>query len=138
MSVSRQPVLAVGGILIEEDKVLLVLRAHEPARGQWAIPGGKVKIGESLEQALIREIREETGLNVEVSTLVTVFERIDRDSAGEVRLHYVVLDYEVRRTGGRLHAADDALQVRWFGRDELNNNDVTDSTRELLQKKYNF
>lgn len=109
------PLVGVGAVIVHEGRVLLVQRGHEPLRGQWSIPGGLIEIGEMLHEAVVREVREETGLDVEPIELVELLDRIH--SEGErVRYHYVIADYLCRVVGGTLKAADDADAVRWVER----------------------
>jgi len=111
------PLVGVGAVIVHEGRVLLVQRGHEPLRGQWSIPGGLIEIGEMLHEAVVREVREETGLDVEPIELVELLDRIH--SEGErVRYHYVIADYLCRVVGGTLKAADDAEAVRWVERAE--------------------
>lgn len=130
------PQLGVGAIVVHQDKILLVRRGREPARGQWAIPGGKVASGESLVDATRREIREETGLDVEVDALAWHFEFVERDEAGEVKFHYVVLDFYARYLGGELKAGDDAAAVCWFCFDELADLALNPSTAKALRELF--
>lgn len=113
------PVAAVGGIVIDGDRVLLVRRALPPRQGEWSLPGGRLELGESLAAAAAREVREETGLEVEVGPVVEVFDRVHRDEAGGIRFHFVIVDFLCRVTGGTLGAGDDAADVRWATRDEV-------------------
>jgi 8-oxo-dGTP diphosphatase len=113
------PMMGVGAVVVREGRVLLVRRGNEPLKGQWSLPGGGLELGESLEAGLIREVREETGLTVEIVELVELLDRIHRD-AGRVRYHYVIADYLCRVTGGELQAASDADAVRWVERAEWN------------------
>lgn len=123
MSASRRyperPLVGVGGIVVEAGRVLLVKRSHEPLAGRWSLPGGLVEIGETLAEAVRREVREETGLDVRVGVLVEVVERVLRDAGGRVEYHYVLADFLCRPTGGALAAADDAAEVAWATREEL-------------------
>lgn len=89
----EQPIVAVGGILFKEEELLLVKRKNEPSKGKWSIPGGVVEIGESLEDALLREIMEETALEVEIKGLVDIYQNIKKDPQGRIRFHYVIIDY---------------------------------------------
>lgn len=121
------PLVGVGAVIVSEGRVLLVQRGTEPLRGHWSIPGGLVEVGESLNAAVIREAREETGLIVEPVELVELLERIYRDEGpaegrddGRVRYHYVIADYLCRVAGGTLAAASDADAVRWVERTEWN------------------
>jgi ADP-ribose pyrophosphatase YjhB (NUDIX family) len=110
----EQPVVAVGAVILDGDRVLLVKRRREPLKGAWSLPGGVVELGETLEAALVREVREETGLDVEVGPVIEVFDRITRDEDGRVRYHYVLVDYLCWPVAGHLKAGsdvDDAVLV---------------------------
>lgn len=113
------PLVGVGAVVVHEGRVLLVQRGHEPAKGQWSLPGGLIDVGESLREAVIREVREETGLIVEPLELIELLERIHRDDQ-RVRYHYVIADYLCHMVGGALAAASDADAVRWVERVECN------------------
>jgi ADP-ribose pyrophosphatase YjhB (NUDIX family) len=117
------PLVGVGAVIVHEERVLLVQRGREPMKGRWMIPGGLIEIGEMLHEAVVRETREETGLEVEPIELVELLDRIHREE-GRVRYHYVIADYLCRVTGGTLAAADDAAAVRWVERAELNSHSV--------------
>jgi len=119
------PLVGVGAVIVKDGRVLLVKRGTEPARGRWSIPGGLIELGESLSQAIIREVREETGLDVDPIELVELLDRIHRDG-DRVRYHYVIADYLCRMVGGTLHAASDADAVRWVQRAEWNRPDACD------------
>ena len=112
------PVVGVGGVLIRDGKVLLIRRGKPPLYGRWVVPGGTVELGESLEQALVREMREETGLEVVPLEVLTVFDRIERDG-DRVVYHYVIVDYLCRWLGGEARAASDALEAAWAALDDL-------------------
>ena len=113
------PLVGVGAVIVEEGRVLLVQRGTEPAKGKWSIPGGLIDVGESLREAVAREVREETGLLVEPLELIELLDRIHRDG-DRVRYHYVIADYLCRVVGGTLLAASDADAVRWVERAEWN------------------
>lgn len=113
------PLVGVGAVIVHEGRVLLVQRGTEPAKGRWSIPGGLIEVGEMLTEAVVREVREETGLIVEPVELVELLDRIHRDE-GRVRYHYVIADYLCRVIGGTLTAASDADAVRWVERAEWN------------------
>jgi len=113
------PRLAVGAVVVDRGRVLLVRRGQEPLKGHWSLPGGALELGESLNEGLVREVREETGLIVEPVELVELLDRIHR--VGErVRYHYVIADYLCRVVAGELHAASDADAVQWVERAEWN------------------
>lgn len=113
------PLVGVGAVIVSEGRVLLVQRGHEPAKGKWSIPGGLIEIGESLTGAVVREAREETGLEVEPLALVELLDRIHREGE-RIRYHYVIADYLCRVVGGELKAASDADAVRWVEHAEWN------------------
>src|SRR5579871_4945699 len=113
------PLVGVGSIIIENDRVVLVKRAHPPIQGQWSIPGGVLEVGEMVREAAVRETREETGLVIETADLLSVYDRILRDPDKRVQYHYVVIDFLCRAVGGRLLAASDAAEARWFTRENL-------------------
>jgi 8-oxo-dGTP diphosphatase len=130
------PLVGVGAIIIEGDRVVLVKRAHPPIQGHWSIPGGVLEVGEMVREAAIREAREETGLTVEPGELLGVYDRILRDPDHRVQYHYVLIDFLCRRRGGELRAASDAAEVRWFTREELATLNLAEDTLEVIQKGF--
>ncbi len=106
------PLAGVGAVVIHRGRALLVRRGAEPALGQWSIPGGLIELGESLREAVIREVREETGLIVEPVELIELLDRIYEEGS-RVRYHYVIADYLCRVTSGELRAGSDAAEARW-------------------------
>ena len=105
----QAPVAAVGGVVIHDGAVLLVKRAYPPRQGEWSLPGGQLELGESLAEGVRREVREETGLDVEVGAVVDVFDRVHRDEAGRIRYHFVIVDFLCHASGGTLAAGDLSL-----------------------------
>ncbi len=132
----ERPFVGVGGILLEGDRVLLVRRGVAPLEGQWSIPGGAVEVGESLVEALAREIAEETGLQVRVLAPVEVLDRIVRGDDGRVRYHYVLIDYLCQPSGGTLEAASDAAEAIWVDRDKLNEYGLRPETLAVIEKAF--
>jgi len=113
------PLVAVGAVVVDEGRVLLVRRGREPLKGHWSLPGGLLEVGEALADGLVREVREETGLTVEPLELIELLDRIHRDGE-RVRYHYVIADYLCRVVSGELTAASDADAARWVERAEWN------------------
>ena len=126
------PVVAVGAIVLHEGKVLLVKRAQEPAKGLWSIPGGVVELGETVREALKREVKEECGLEIEVGPVFEVVDSIVRDEEGRLRFHYAIIDFLAQPKGGQLCVASDAEAARWFDMQELANLPMPPGTREII------
>jgi 8-oxo-dGTP diphosphatase len=131
-----RPVVSVGAVVIDDDRVLLVKRGHEPLKGAWSLPGGVVEIGESLQGALIREVREETCLDVEVGAVVDVLDRISRDEAQRIEYHYVIVDYLCRAVGGALACASDADDARWVSRADLESYHLTTKAAAVIARAF--
>ena len=127
------PVVGVGAVVVRDGKALIVKRAHEPRKGEWSLPGGRVELGESLEDATRREIKEETGLDVEVGPLVEVFDRVHHLD-GRVRYHFVIVDYLCVAQAGEARAGDDAEDVAWVSADELETYGVNPHAAAVIRK----
>ena len=130
----KPPQVAVGAIVFKEEKILLIKRNKAPHKDLWAVPGGSVELGETLQEAAEREVHEETGLNIKAGKPIYTFDLIERDNAGNVRFHYVIVDLEAEFISGELRPADDALDARWFTPESLERTAMSKSTRTLLQK----
>jgi 8-oxo-dGTP diphosphatase len=128
-----RPVLGVGALILDGGRVLLVERAKPPLAGYWSLPGGGVETGERLEDALIREVFEETGLRVTCNSIATVFERIMPDGSGVCEYHYVLIDFYCRIEGGELRPGDDSKSVQWFDIETLPALHMTEGTREVIE-----
>ncbi len=130
----EQPLVGIGAIIICNGKILLEKRKGEPGRGKWTVPGGLVELGESAEQTVIREVREETNLEVEQPELIDVVNSVTTDENGEIKYHFVIADYFVKLKGGMLKAADDAAELSWVKFSEVENYDLTRSFREFFKR----
>jgi 8-oxo-dGTP diphosphatase len=130
------PLIGVGAIIIERERVVLVKRAHPPLQAQWSIPGGVLEIGELVRDAAVREAREETGLTVEPVELLGVYDRVLRNPEQRVQYHYVLIDFLCRRVAGNLAAASDAAEVRWFTREKLPGLNLAEDTLDVIQKGF--
>jgi ADP-ribose pyrophosphatase YjhB (NUDIX family) len=132
-----RPIVAVGAVILDGDRVLLVQRGQEPLKGDWSLPGGAVEIGESLEAALAREVREETSLDIVVGPVVDVLDSIRRDAGGRAEYHYVIIDYACRvRNGTPTDAArgTDAADARWVPIAELDRYRLTPAALAVIAK----
>jgi len=134
---SCHPQVGVGGVVVADGRVLLIRRGKAPLLGRWSIPGGTVESGETLEQALVREMAEETGLDVAPVQLLTVFDRIDRDG-DRVVFHYVIVDYLCRCLSppATARAGSDALEARWVGAEELEPLNLTAKALEVVREAF--
>ncbi|KAA5804971.1 NUDIX hydrolase [Alkalicaulis satelles] len=127
MSVKARPVVSTGAIIWRGGEVLLIRRGKPPFQGEWSIPGGKVEFGERLEEALIREVREETGVEIALTGLIGVYESLGAD------WHYVMVDYAARWISGAPRAGDDALDARFVPYEDALELIAWDTTRTALR-----
>lgn len=128
-----RPVVGVGALIFDGGRVLLVERGKEPLRGYWSLPGGAVECGERLEEALVREVLEETNLRVETGPIATIFERVMPDASGACEYHYVLIDFYCTIKGGELRAGSDSSRAEWFDFDALAALPVTAGTRQVIE-----
>ncbi|HUU13039.1 MAG TPA: NUDIX hydrolase [Terriglobia bacterium] len=132
-----RPIVGVGGVVINRGRVLLVRRGSEPLRGQWSVPGGMLELGEDLGEAARRELKEETGLEVEPLEVLTVFDRIQRQGR-RVKYHFVIVDFACRLKRGRLKPASDVLDARWVRRQDLPQYNLTERATAVVLQAYEF
>jgi ADP-ribose pyrophosphatase YjhB (NUDIX family) len=128
-----QPIVGIGIVIVANQQIVLIKRGNEPARGKWTIPGGLVELGESNEEAVIREAKEETCLDVENPLLVDVVSQVDLDAEGKIKYHYVIVNYLVHIRAGDITAASDAVELRWVPFDEVENYELTTSFRRFFE-----
>ncbi len=127
------PIIAVGAVILEDDRIALVRREKEPSKGRWTFPGGAIELGESLRDAVRREAAEETGLQVEVGEVAAVLDNVVRDEMGRIRYHYVIVDYFAQPVGGTLQYGTDVSDVRWFRLADLDAVEMTEKAGELAR-----
>lgn len=138
----ERPIVGVGGVLIENDRTLLIRRGNEPLLGQWSIPGGTLELGETLVEGVARELLEETGLIVRALELIEVFERINQDGGeshgtnGRPRFHFVIVDYLCERIGGTPRAGGDATEFAFTREDELDQFQLTEAATRVIHKAF--
>jgi mutator protein MutT len=130
----EQPIIGVGAVIVHQGRVLLVRRATEPLKGEWSVPGGALELGEKLRDGVRREVREETGLEVEPGEVLEVFDSLFTDAEGRTQYHYVLIDYLCRLLAGEAAAASDVSEVRWVTAEELAKMELRDSIRGVIAK----
>lgn len=128
-----RPVVGVGVVVFREDAVLLVRRGRPPRLGEWSLPGGGQETGETVREAALREVREETGLEVELIGLVDVVDSLMRDDAGRVQYHYTLIDFAARWREGEARAASDVAELRWTPLTELDDVALWSETRRVIR-----
>jgi len=132
----RWPLIGVGALIFQRGRILMAQRGKQPSQGLWSLPGGALETGESLEAAVRREVREETGLEVKPARVFEIFERIMRDRRGIPEYHYVLIDYICRVTGGALRAGDDVCRVEWFREVDLRELEITEGTLAVIERAF--
>lgn len=139
----ERPVVGIGGVVIEDRRALLIRRGSEPLRGHWSIPGGTLEIGETLQQGVARELKEETGLDVRVLDVIEVFDRIfpaevlDPAIPGRgPQFHYVIVDYLCERISGEAQAGSDVTDVAYAREEELDQFHLTETATRVLRKAF--
>ena len=132
----ESPLVGVGAIIIDSERVVLVKRAHPPLLGEWSIPGGALEVGETLREGVMREALEETGIAVEPGDLLGVYDRVLRDSDGRTLYHYVLIDFLCRRLDGEPRPSGDAEEARWFTREEASKLPLPPDTQDVIRKGF--
>jgi ADP-ribose pyrophosphatase YjhB (NUDIX family) len=131
----EHPIVGVGGVVIDRHRALLIRRGSEPLKGEWSIPGGMLELGEELAEGVRRELKEETGLEVEPLEIVAAFDRITREGE-RVKYHYVIVDYVCRRKRGRLKPASDVVDARWVRREDLPKYHLTEMATKVILESF--
>ncbi|HEX9973002.1 MAG TPA: NUDIX hydrolase [bacterium] len=133
------PIVGVGVITVnDEKKVLLVKRGNEPRKGLWSVPGGMVELGERVREAGIREVKEECNIDVEPEEVISVVDIILKDQDNGVKYHYVLIEYLAKYLGGEVQAQSDVLEAGWFARTALDDLDLPEVTRKVIEKAYDL
>ena len=139
----ERPIVGIGGVLIENDKALLIKRGSEPLLGQWSIPGGTLELGETILEGVAREMLEETGMVVRLLDLIEVFERINpyfppesRDAVPRPRFHFVIVDYLCEKISGEAMAGGDAVDIAYASEEDLPKFGLTEAATRVLRKAF--
>jgi 8-oxo-dGTP diphosphatase len=132
----KHPLIGVGALIFRRGRILMAQRGKEPLKGWWSLPGGALETGESLDQAVRREILEETGLTVEPVGVFEIFERIIRDGDGRAEYHYVLIDYTCRVKGGEPRPGDDVCSVAWMRPADLRGLQITEGTLAVIERAF--
>jgi ADP-ribose pyrophosphatase YjhB (NUDIX family) len=132
-----RPIVGVGGVVIHRQRALLIRRGCEPLKGQWSIPGGMLELGEELAEGVRRELKEETGLDIEPLQMIAVFDRITHEGK-RVKYHYVIVDYVCRLKGGELKSASDVTDARWVRREEMPEYHLTEMATKVILQSFEF
>ena len=132
----ERPFVGVGVVVLRGDEVLLVQRGKAPNKGQWSIPGGKQRLGETVMQAVHRELLEETGVKIKQAALLDVVDVIMQDDNGKIQYHYTLVDYQAEWLSGECRSGDDADAVKWISFDELNSVGLLAKTRDIILKAF--
>jgi len=130
----KEPVLGVGAVVFRDNSVLLIKRGKPPLADTWSLPGGGVKPSETLKDAIIREVKEECGIDIEVIDLIKEFEYIESDDNGRVKYHYIVFDFKALYKSGVLLSSSDALDAQWVHLNKLAEFDLTPAVRNIIQE----
>jgi len=132
----NRPIVGVGAIIVCHGRILLEKRKNDPGKGKWSIPGGIVELGESLEQTVIREVKEETGLVVDKPELIDVVAQVSMDERGKIKYHFVIIDFStvLHTSPESIRASSDALQLRWVPLDQVEDYDLTKTFKEFFRK----
>jgi len=128
-----RPIVGIGAVVVHEGRVLLVRRGAAPSRGLWAVPGGSLELGETLQQGAEREILEETGVTIRARDPIYAFDFFERDGDGRIRFHFVIVDLAADYIRGNAKGADDALEARWLTPEDLEGLPVSKNTLKLLR-----
>jgi len=128
--------VGVGGVVVRDERALLIRRGSAPLKGKWSIPGGMLELGETILEGVQRELLEETAIEVRLLDLIEVFERVTRDEAGKLKYHFVILDYLCEAVRGEAQAGSDVTDVAWVRESELNDYSLTPTATRVVQKAF--
>lgn len=129
----EHPIVGVGAVIVKDNEIVLVKRGKAPRKGEWSLPGGGVELGETTQQAIKREILEETGLKAHIQGVIDTVDYIERDKASTINFHYVLIDYLALYHEGKLAAASDADQAQWISFERALALPLWDETKRIIR-----
>jgi len=132
------PVVGVGAVVVRDGKALVIKRAHEPRKGEWSLPGGLLELGESLQDAVRREIKEETSLDIDVGPIIETFDRVHRDDHGKIRYHFVIVDFLCWANGGDAVPGSDADAAAWVTAAEIDDYGINAHAKAVILRGLNY
>ena len=128
------PFVGVGALIHKGGKILLIKRRFEPNKGRWSLPGGLVERGEKVEEATLREVKEELGIGVTLERLMDIADEIIPDGKGQVKYHYVLIDFLARPKMGRIRLNKESSAYRWIRPETVENLNSSNNTRAIVRK----
>ena len=128
------PRVGVGAVVLRDQQVLLVRRGGQPSAGKWSLPGGLVELGETTEDAILRELVEECGLRARLAGIAGVVNRVVRDAEGRIRYHYVLIDYLAYPESALITAGTDAAEARWVPLEQVEQLDITEGLTDMIRR----
>lgn len=131
-----RPIVAVGGVVIHDSRVLLIRRGQPPFEGRWSIPGGILEIGETIALGIERELKEETDVRVRAGDLIEIYEKVVRDEQNKPQYHFVILDYACEFVEGTARASGDVTDAAWVSEQELDALALTTAAKRVIRKAF--
>ena len=129
----ERPLIGVGVVVLDAENVLMIQRSKPPRQGGWSLPGGVQKLGETVYETSIREVKEETNIEVQIVGLIDVVDSIHRDKVGAVKYHYTLVDVLARSIGGELAAGDDAFDAQWVATQDIAGMELWSETKRIIK-----
>jgi len=129
-----RPITGIGAVIVHDGKILLVKRGSEPGKGKWSIPGGLVELGETVKETVVREVKEETGLDVDVRNLIDVVDNLETDGKGKLRYHFIIIDFLASLKQGSLKAESDIVEAKWVPLTRVEKLNLTGTFREFFER----